>query len=108
MCNGFVDLHTRRDIPHTVARLLAVNEYVNDLSIGCQPLEVQLVPPGCLRVILFVDLEDADWIFKTGWVRKFEHHNEELFGVSWPTCTDTGAVARAVHTAEVCALQFTF
>ena len=107
MSHGFVDLKVRRDVPRVAAALLAINQHVSEFSIGCLPLEVQLIRHqrlAYLRLFLLVDPKDVQWITKTGWVHAYtlEHRTaHELFVLPWPACTDPGAVARALHTAAV-------
>ena len=107
MAHGFVDLKARRDVPRATAALLALNECVSEFSVGCRPLEVQLLRHercAYLRVLLLVDAADVEWITQTGWVHKYTaKHREasELFFMPWPKCTSPGAVERALHTAEV-------
>ena len=107
MSHGFVDLKVRRDIPRVAAALLAINQHASEFSIGCRPLEVQLLKHqrcAYVRVFLLVDAADMEWVVKTGWVHAYTaKHREahELFFMPWPKCTGLGAVARALHTAEV-------
>jgi len=107
MAHGFVDLKSRRDVPRATAALLALNECAGEFSVGCRPLEVQLLKHqrcAYLRVLLLVDAADMAWIAQTGWVHKYTaQHREahELFFMPWPKCASSGAVERALHTAEV-------
>jgi len=107
MAHGFVDLKARRDVPRATAALLALNECVGEFSVGCQPIEVQLLKhQNCayLRLLLLVDGADIEWIAQTGWVHKYtaEHREAvELFTMPWPACAGVGAVASALHAAEV-------
>ena len=105
MSQGFVDLRVRRDVPRVVAALLALSEHVGEFSIGCRPSYVQLVNRGSghLRMLVLVDEADAEWIFKTGWVRAYTTKQQAapvLFGVTMDTCAGLGVVATALHTAE--------
>ena len=107
MSHGFVDLKARRDIPRVSAALLAINQHASEFSIGCRPLEVQLLKHqrcAYVRVFLLVDAQDMEWVVKTGWVHAYTaKHREahELFFMPWPKCAELGAVERALHTAEV-------
>ena len=107
MSHGFVDLKVRRDVPRVAAALLAINQHVSEFSIGCRPLEVQLLKHqrcAYVRVFLLVDAADMEWVVKTGWVHAYTaKHREahELFFMPWPKCTGLGVVERALHTAEV-------
>lgn len=107
MAHGFVDLKARRDVPRAAAALLALNECVGEFSLGCRPIEVQLLKhqhSACLRLLLLVDGADIEWVAQTGWVHKYtaEHREAvELFTMPWPACAGVGAVASALHAAEV-------
>ena len=85
MAHGFVDLKSRRDVPRATAALLALNESASEFSVGCRPLEVQLLKHqrcAYLRVLLLVDAADMEWIAQTGWVHKYTvEHRAAAVGV---------------------------
>ena len=99
LIDGFIDLARRKDIPHAVAKMMALDA----LSHGCGPSSLQLLARGCMRILVLIDTVDKEFVLGTGWVQAYtpKHYNEQVLWES-PVLTPHrhGSLAGLLHATE--------